>query len=826
MKTKILIILSFILLCICTPISALASESDTTKIEVESVATGAGTTKDVDISIKNNPGILGCKLTVNYDSRLVLKSANAGEAFSALTLTKPGVLENSCSFVWDAIELSSKDIKDGVILTLTFDVPADAKSDDNFAVDVVCEDAVNTDLSAVSVKNGAGQISIEKKTTVGTLDKLIADKTKTSYVVGEKIALDDIAVTAIYSDGTKKTVSDYKTNVGSIDMSTVGKKTLTVTYTDGGITKTADIEIEVKANESVNNTKIVVSNNLSLPGDHIDVDISVANNPGILGMTLMLQYDSKLTLVSAKSGAAFDMLAMTKPGVLESGCKFVWDGTELDEESIKDGTILTLTFEISKEVKAGEKYIISASSEDAVDMNLNPVKITTQSGSLSIGDDSSIVDNELIGITATKEKVRYEKGSIINLDDLIVVAEYKGGLYKEVKDYTTNVNDIDMSIVGDKILIITYSDLEVTKTASINISVVDKRDNHENHKGYSLVKEIPATCVSDGKKAYYRCNECDRIFEDKEGKKEIEKPIVIPKTGHTYKNIITAATLKNNGYSIKKCTVCQAEYDRDVIYSVKSVNLTKNSFDFNGKTQKPSVVVKDSTGKTVPKTEYNVIYSKDTKSIGKHVVKIVFKNKYSGSIEKYYNIVPVSTKITKMINTSAGIKITWNNKSYDGYRIYRSLNGGGYKLLKNINHNTTNSWIDKNARINGNRYSYVVCPYKVVNGVVYASSKKEKRQGVFLKRGRIVSVGTPSSRKVSIKWGKNSAATGYQVQYSTSKVFTSAKTYTYRKDAIVTASYGKLNKGTTYYFRVRSYKKTTTNIYGEWSAVKSIKVRK
>lgn len=330
MKTKILIILSFILLCICTPISALASESDTTKIEVESVVTEAGTTKDVDISIKNNPGILGCKLTVNYDSRLVLKSANAGEAFSALTLTKPGVLENSCSFVWDAIELSSKDIKDGVILTLTFDVPADAKSDDNFAVDVVCEDAVNTDLSAVSVKNGAGQITIEKKTTVGTLDKLIADKTKTSYAVGEKITLDDIAVTAMYSDGTKKTVSDYKTNAGSIDMSTVGKKTLTVTYTDGGITKTADIEIEVKANESVNNTKIVVSNNLSLPGDHIDVDISVANNPGILGMTLMLQYDSKLTLVSAKSGEAFDMLAMTKPGVLESGCKFVWDGTELD----------------------------------------------------------------------------------------------------------------------------------------------------------------------------------------------------------------------------------------------------------------------------------------------------------------------------------------------------------------------------------------------------------------------------------------------------------------------------------------------------------------
>ncbi len=254
--------------------------------------------------------------------------------------------------------------------------------------------------------------------------------------------------------------------------------------------------------------------------------------------------------------------------------------------------------------------------------------------------------------------------------------------------------------------------------------------------------------------------------------------------------------------------------------------MNKKTYDFNGKTQKPSVVVKDSTGKTVPKTEYNVIYSKDTKTIGKHVVKIVFKNKYSGSIKKYYNIVPVSTKITKVVNTSAGIKITWKKKSYNGYRIYRSINGGRYILLKTINHNTTNSWIDKNARINGNRYSYIVCPYKVVNGVVYVSSKKEMRQGIFIKRGMIVSLGTPASRKISIKWGKNSVATGYQVQYSTSKMFTSAKTYTYRKNAVVTSLYGKLNKDTTYYFRVRSYKKKTTNTYGAWSAVKSIKVRK
>lgn len=824
MKTKILIILSFILLCICTPISALASESDTTKIEVESVATEAGTTKDVDISIKNNPGILGCKLTVNYDSRLVLKSANAGDAFSALTLTKPGVLENSCSFVWDAIELSPKDIKDGVILTLTFDVPADAKSDDNFAVDVVCEDAVNANLSAVSVENGAGKISIEKKTTAGTLDKLTVDKTKTSYSVGEKITLDDIAVTAIYSDGTKKTVSDYKTNADSIDMSTVGKKTLTVTYTDGGITKTADVEIEVKANESVNNTKIVVSNNLSLPGDHIDVDISVANNPGILGMTLTLQYDSKLTLISAKSGDAFDMLAMTKPGVLESGCKFVWDGTELDEKSIKDGTILTLTFEISKEVKAGEKYIISASSEDAVDKNLNPVKITAQSGSLTIGDDSSIVDNNLVGLTATKRTVRYEVGSAIDLDDLVVLAEYNGGLYKKVTDYTTNVKDIDMSVVGDKKLVITYSDQGITKTTEISISVIDKRANHENHKKYSLIKEVPATCVANGTKAYYKCDECGRIFEDKEGKKELEKPVVIPKTGHSYKTVVVKATKTKDGYTVKRCSKCNAETAKTVIYKPKTVTLSATAIAYTGKTQKPAVVIMDTAGKAIASANYEVYYDSDSKSVGKHTVKIVFKKNYSGTVVRYYNIIPATTKITKLENAANGIKLTWAKKAYDGYRIYRNINGKGTKLIKTINSSSTTSWVDIGARINGSKYAYVVCPYKNVKNTVYTSAKKEIKSCIYIAGGKLLDIENPSSGKMNIKWAKNSNATGYQVQYSTKSSFVSAVTSTYRKNNIVTASYGKMKKGTTYYVRVRAYKNGKTTSYGAWSQVRTIKI--
>ena len=43
--------------------------------------------------------------------------------------------------------------------------------------------------------------------------------------------------------------------------------------------------------------------------------------------------------------------------------------------------------------------------------------------------------------------------------------------------------------------------------------------------------EVPATCVTNGTKAYYSCS-CGAFFEDAEGKKPIENPAIIPALGH------------------------------------------------------------------------------------------------------------------------------------------------------------------------------------------------------------------------------------------------------------------------------------------------------
>ncbi len=81
----------------------------------------------VVISIKDNPGIAGLMLTVQYDEDVLhLTGTEGGDALEALTFTAPETLRSGCSFLWDSVEIADKDIKDGELLRLTFDVSSEA----------------------------------------------------------------------------------------------------------------------------------------------------------------------------------------------------------------------------------------------------------------------------------------------------------------------------------------------------------------------------------------------------------------------------------------------------------------------------------------------------------------------------------------------------------------------------------------------------------------------------------------------------------------------------------------------------------------------------
>ena len=74
------------------------------------------------------------------------------------------------------------------------------------------------------------------------------------------------------------------------------------------------------------------------------------------------------------------------------------------------------------------------------------------------------------------------------------------------------------------------------------------------------VKEVPATCTETGKKAYWKCSVCQKIFSDSEGKHETtEAELIIPANGHKLTEVkeVPATCTETGKKAYWKCSVCQ-----------------------------------------------------------------------------------------------------------------------------------------------------------------------------------------------------------------------------------------------------------------------------
>lgn len=92
----------------------------------------------------------------------------------------------------------------------------------------------------------------------------------------------------------------------------------------------------------------------------------------------------------------------------------------------------------------------------------------------------------------------------------------------------------------------------------------------------------------------------------------------------------------------------------------------------------------------------------------------------------------------------------------------------------------------------------------------------------------ISSLKSNSKKKFTVKWKKDTLATGYQIQYSTSSKFTKSatKTSTVTKKSITSKTVSSLKSKKKYYVRVRSYKTSNgKKIYGSYSKTKTIKIK-
>lgn len=177
-----------------------------------------------------------------------------------------------------------------------------------------------------------------------------------------------------------------------------------------------------------------------------------------------------------------------------------------------------------------------------------------------------------------------------------------------------------------------------------------------------------------------------------------------------------------------------------------------------------------------------------------------------------------ATSISSVENTDKGVKITWKKvNGISSYTLQKSTNKKSWKNVKTVK---GTSYVDKSVKKKNGKKFY----YRVVlnsNGI----DKISAVQGVLrLNAPANLKVTNSESKAITVKYGKNAKAKGYQIQFSTKKNFkSSTKTVKLSGKGKVSKTIKGLKKGKTYYVRVRAYKGKD---FGAWSKTVKIKISK
>ena len=242
-----------------------------------------------------------------------------------------------------------------------------------------------------------------------------------------------------------------------------------------------------------------------------------------------------------------------------------------------------------------------------------------------------------------------------------------------------------------------------------------------------------------------------------------------------------------------------------------TVSITGNKGSKSFKSSDTTVATVSSTG---------VVTAKKVGTVKITATSAATSNYNAASKTVTIKVVPAATASLTAANQATGIKLTWKKVTgANGYKVYR-----GSTLIKTITSGSTVTFADTAANTNGTKYTY-----KIVAKASTGDSTLSKSVAVYrVARPTISSATNSAASKMTVKWGKNAKANGYQIQYSLSSSFASGnKTVNITSASTVSEVIGSLTKGKTYYVRIRTYKTVgSTKYWSEWSAKKSVKISK
>ena len=300
-----------------------------------------------------------------------------------------------------------------------------------------------------------------------------------------------------------------------------------------------------------------------------------------------------------------------------------------------------------------------------------------------------------------------------------------------------------------------------------------------------IIEGKAATCVDGGITDGKKCTAC--------GKVTVAQKEVAP-LGHKEEVIAgKAATCTEDGITDgKKCTDC-------------GIVLVEQT------------VVKASGHNEVALPAVEATYTADGLTEGKKCTAcgVVTVAQKKVSRKKLSKVTGLKVKKT----TTTTVKLSWKKVTgAESYKVYYSTNGKKWKSVK-----ATKNSVTVKKLTSGKNYQFKV---KAVAGKYTGTASATVKTATKVKKVTLSSVKSAKKTQATVTWKTVSGASGYVVEYSTSKKFKNKKTATLKKGTTKKTTLKKLKSGKKYYVRVKAYKTVNgKKVYGSVSAVKTVKVK-
>ena len=142
-----------------TVIGVFATSASQPIISVEDVWAASGSTVEVNVTISGNPGIYGATLTVSWAEGLTMIDAESGSVFNGLSYQEPSrYVSSGTNFIWYGTRL--REIQDGTVLKLTFEVAEDVEESAVLPVNITGNALTDADDNTVTASYVGGGVRI------------------------------------------------------------------------------------------------------------------------------------------------------------------------------------------------------------------------------------------------------------------------------------------------------------------------------------------------------------------------------------------------------------------------------------------------------------------------------------------------------------------------------------------------------------------------------------------------------------------------------------------------------------------------------------------